>query len=777
VSERVEGNGKLVSVAQARGYLDWLFEHVDWTSEPGLVSLLGIGEKGTPGEGKLRERKFIPAAPGAWDVEHLVRWAEWQGGAFVVPAVIAPAAAMAGDVTLDKIRAFTALLADLDSGDIEAQLEHLNRALGPPSMVVVSGGKTEAGLAKKHVYWRLTEPTADVDRVAALRKALAAKVGADQSMGRATQVIRIPGSLHCKNGQANPVGIVWINEQGPDYELDDLEESIDRMRPMPGIQLPAPEPSAGGALDFSAGAGRAANPVVEALTATVTEGGTEDQNRWLNFSRVAGLEIANARKGLQSLEEARELALGWMLAKMQPPWSEARFATEWKGLVNADLRSHGALPVPAAMSPPGLDSTDDLIGWSVHRRVSPSAPKRRILVEGLVFSGKRHMLVAEGGAGKTFLMMDLALKLAASDQIEGLTWMGQKITDAAKGGTVVLMTGEDDSEELDIRWHAIDPTGKMIRAAGDKLIALPLDNMGGAFPLAQAHPHTREVGPSPKWIALFHAMRGVVERGGRISAVIIDTLNATLHGEENSAQVIGEYIRAVAPVCGDLGAALVVTHHVRKPGSEPIKTLDDMREAIRGSTALPNAMRLVVGVWAAHDWEKRMSAMALRPVRGALFRAGVVKANMPEALREPRTLLRDDAGLLQDVTSRDRKSRGADAEAQAWMVWAIKRAADMRAPFARSGQNGVFSRRHQLPPVFHSMARDAELAPLLDGLLHHGQIILRPIDNGGKGHVYLDVPEAIGMPRFMDTSEGLDLKWRDFFYDHGWDEIRDRSGE
>lgn len=772
MSERVPANIELVNSADAMEFVAWLFEHVDW-SEGGVISLLGVGEKGTPAEGNLRERKFMSWGGAAGLTDHLLRWAEWQGGAFIVPAVVAPSAVMTGDVTLDKIQAFTAIVADLDSGDVQGKLEHLSRCIGPPSMIVASGGETPEGQAKKHVYWRLTEPTREIERVASLRKLMAAKVGGDQSMGRATQVIRIPGSVHCKGGHARPVSI--LETRVVDYELEDIELAIQDMRPMDGIvqELPAP----GGALDFSSGAGQQVNRMADVLVTPVAEGGTDDHNRWLNFSRVAGLEISNARKGLQSLEEARELTLGWMLAKMQPPWPVDRFATEWRGLVNADLRAHGAMPVPVQMAPPGLDGTDDLVSWAVSRRVSPTAPKRKILVEGLVFSGKRHMLVAEGGAGKTFLMMDLALKMAAADQVEGLTWMGQPILPEAHGGTVVLMTGEDDREELDIRWHAIDPTGRLIRAAGDRLIALPLDNLGGAFPLAQAHPHTREVGPSPKWITLFQAMRGVVERGGKISAVIIDTLNATLHGEENSAQVIGEYIRAVAPVCGDLGAALIVTHHVRKPGSEPIKTLDDMREAIRGSTALPNAMRLVIGVWAAHDYEKRMAAMALKPQRGVLFRGGVVKANMPEALREPRTLLRDDAGLLQDVTSRDKKSRGADAEAQAWMVWAIKRAADARAPFARSGQNGVFARRMQLPPIFHNMSRDADFAPLLDGLLQHQQIILRPINNGGKGHVYLDVPEAMSTPRFMDTSEGLDLRWRDFFYDHGWDEIRNRSGE
>src|SRR3546814_16110809 len=97
------------------------------------------------------------------------------------------------------------------------------------------------------------------------------------------------------------------------------------------------------------------------------------------------------------------------------------------------------------------------------------------------------------------------------------------------------------------------------------------------------------------------AISGIRDRGGWVSAVIVDTLNATLHGEENSAAVIQEYVRAIAPICGELGAAFVVTHHIRKQGKEPIRDLDDMNEASRGSTALQAAVRMVLGFGHATD--------------------------------------------------------------------------------------------------------------------------------------------------------------------------------
>lgn len=777
----------LVSMDAAKTYIDKLFQHVD-LKEFGVISLLGVGEKGTDREGVFRERKFVDLSSpfGMSTVQsHIERWATHGIAAFIVPAALHRAAERDGDVKLDKVAALTSICVDIDSGDTEAKLEHLTKVMGPPSMVVYSGGHTETGQAKIHAYWMLTEPSEEVGRIGELRKSLAAKVGGDQSFGRPTQVIRIPGSVYAKAGAAKPVELVSVNAL--EYELEELAEAIDGMETMPGVELviAAPAHVVGGMFDFSAGAGLGGSHAIEAMQRDVHEGGDTDRNRWGEFSAVAGFNIRQVRMGLMSLHDAAEATWGWCLAHMVPCWPRERFQQEFVGVVNTDMKTNGPFadtPLPgvnpiAAMAMETITSTDDLLSWAVNKRSSPAPKARRLLVDGLVFAGKRHMLVAEGGAGKTFLCMDLALKLASCGPDAPRTWLGQEIREDAHGGTVIIMTGEDDLEELDIRWNELDPGGELRASAGDRLIALPLDNLGGAFPLVTQHPTTREAIASPRWVQLYQAMRGIHERGGHVSALIIDTLNSTLHGEENSAMIISEYVRAVAPICGELKAALIVTHHVRKAGAEPIRTLEDMRDAIRGSSALPNAMRLVIGVWAAHDYERRMKAMGMKAERATLFMGGVVKANMPEALRYPKTLMRDKSGLLTDVTAMDRSARGATAEHEAWIVWAVQRAADERSPFARTGANGLHARRHQLPSIFHNLTRDGDITPLIDKLLSAGRIISMVPANAGKAHSYLDVPLSPQVPRYLNVGAVLDLKCSEFYYDHGYDEIRNASGE
>ncbi|API60558.1 hypothetical protein BSL82_15745 [Tardibacter chloracetimidivorans] len=788
----------LVSEAQIRAYIDDLFRHVDW-SEGGVISLLGIGEKGTDKEGKFRERKFVDPRS-AFCVSaikgHVDRWAAHGVAAFIVPAVVRDEAEAAGDVTLERIQALTAIVVDIDSGDTGAKWEHAETHLGSASFTVLSGGVTDSGQPKRHCYWLLSEPAEDVERVAALRKVLAAKIGGDQSFGRATQVIRLPGSVYAKGGQAKPVQSISGSEVGEaprDFHLDELAEAIEAMPAMEGVIVsvtpgtPSPMSECGSFMDFMAGAGKSmTSNAIEAMQRDVHEGGDTDRNRWSEFSAVAGFNIKQVRLGLMSLEEAAEAAYGWMLSHMVPPWPRERFQQEFIGILNHDMKANGPLQ---EMQRPGagisvstmetIDTTDDLLSWAVVHRSSPEPKARRMLVDGLVFAGKRHMVVAEGGAGKTFLCMDLALKLAAAGEGSSLTWMGQAITPEANGGTVIIMTGEDDIEELDIRWNALDSDGSMRRLAGERLIALPLDNLGGAFPLVSHHPATREAIASERWGKLYRAMHGIHQRGGRVSAVIIDTLNATLHGEENSAVVIGEYVRAVAPICGELKAALVVTHHVRKAGDEPIRDVDEMRAAIRGSTALPNAMRMVMGFWAAHDWQKRMKAMGLPPERGMLYMGGVLKANMPEAMKEPKTLLRQPSGLLEDVTLHERSSRGSTYELEEWLIWCIREYADHeRLFFTRTDSNSVHNHRAMFHPKIAVLTRQ-ETRDLIDRLLTQRRLVQRSVEGSGSSMMNrLDVPECLHIDRFA-APKGKKHKMLTFdhvYFDDGYGQIRAKYG-
>src|SRR3546814_15442490 len=93
-----------------------------------------------------------------------------------------------------------------------------------------------------------------------------------------------------------------------------------------------------------------------------------------------------------------------------------------------------------------------------------------------------------------------------------------------------------------------------------------------------------------------------------------------------------------------------------------------MKEAIRGSTALPAAVRMVLGFWHATDYARRMRGMALEPRRGMVYRMGVVKANNNEAMQMVKTLLRDRSGLLVDVTMTDVLRNGPGREHEAWLA-------------------------------------------------------------------------------------------------------------
>ena len=342
-------NAVLYDPAQVEEYLKTLFRNVDWL-EGELISVLGIGEKGTAQEGVFRERKIVPPAFVGSVHTHFKRWAGAYVASFVVPAVLSARAGEDYDVTRDKVLALPAIILDLDSGDTQAKARFVAEALGEPSMVVASGGTTETGNPKLHLYWVFNEPSEEVDKVANLRKILAAKVGGDQSFGRATQVVRVAGTVHAKNG--NPSVCRIIHRNAKDYSLDDLAETIAAMLPMPGIEPPAPKEQLpitlpGGIMDFTP----SQNTAVAVLHRDIHEGGDGEQNRWASFNMAAGFKIAEARAGRISLQNAYEQTYGWMLQHMKPVWPDARFSTEFQGLLERDIQNHGPMANTSIVAP------------------------------------------------------------------------------------------------------------------------------------------------------------------------------------------------------------------------------------------------------------------------------------------------------------------------------------------------------------------------------------------------------------------------------------------
>lgn len=783
-------------------YLDMIFGYIDGAEH--CIALRGTGEKGTTGEGAFIEPVIVPGIQSQFDIDrifgHVQRWSQHGRASFIVPAAVDNAALAPNDhhATEDRIKLLTTMMVDIDKGDTIHALQWAQATMGQASMVVYSGGTTETGHPKIHAYWKLSEPSDQVAAIAAARKMLALKIGGDPSFGRSTQVVRLPGSLYGKGGVVKPCMISEITSY--EYDLDDILQAVSDMPTLPGLKVdqsklqPMLTPtvySGSGGLNFSgfkssgADLGHDKADIKVSLTAPIHEGGDDDRNRWSEFNRVAGLHIHQVRTGHVTLDEARELTRTWMEAKMSPPWPPVRFESEWKALVNLDARHKGALPgsaiaqqnqqvIDANPNGVGVFTTAPISfeGWAVADWTMGEKPKRRFLVDGLIMCGKSHMLAAEGGAGKTFLLLDLALKLASHTPDQEQQWCGMPLSPDA-GGTVVMFTTEDDKDELHIRMTEIDKDGRRAMA-GNKLVIIPTINIGGAFPLVEKRGGNSRAEVGATWKQWLERLSEIKD----LRMVVIDTLNTTLHGEENNATVINEYIQAASEtICGKLGAALVVTHHVRKPSEKTkIYTPEDMKNSIRGSTALIGAFRVALGIWHAPDYKERLEKIGQEPKRGRLFNFAVVKANNPEMCFETRTMLRQPSGLLLDITDSEKKMAASTmGQVEAWMVKAAAYAAEVCHPFTikaakKRPPNG---RKHQLPAMVQNLTeRDVE--DLCDRLIADGRLAQCNLP-GSKTYSYLDVPDgplargvgADGGVYRMD--EGADFKppsWEHLFAYH-----------
>lgn len=570
----IAANGAMVDTASIARFMGALFGNVDWNGE--VVSLLGIGEKGTDREGSFRERKFVTAGAVAEVAKHAKRWAEHHAAAFLVPCVVSPSAVIAGDVTLERIAAMTAIILDLDSGDVPAKQAFVTARLGLPSIVVRSGGKTEEGHEKRHLYWIFNEPEAEVEQVAAIRKLLAIKSGGDPSFGRATQVIRIPGTVHAKHGNAALCELIECTDR--EYSFADLAETITGMLPMEGLPpagLPTPTPAASNVLDFAAYAGM--QSATDAMMRDIHEGSTEEANRWSTFNQVAGFNIQQVRLGNLTADEAFSVTKGWMLAHMVPPWPDARFQTEFRALWNHDIKEHGEMPVPALTIAAAEVAAGAIVAHPFEWRDASLIPPRPWIFGRWLLRNCVTAVVAPGGVGKSSLMSGLALALA-SGRSEVL---GRDVIGGPK--TVWLWNLEDDGDELArslhaaSHHHAIPPHSIQNRLFvnsgpdGDGLCTAVEDRTG--FKLLKP---------------IYEAV--IAELLARcVDVLIVDPFVSSHQVSENDNGSIDAVVKEWARVAKAARCAILLVHHSKKLSGERVTS-----ESSRGATSLTNAARSVL---------------------------------------------------------------------------------------------------------------------------------------------------------------------------------------
>jgi RecA-family ATPase len=387
----------------------------------------------------------------------------------------------------------------------------------------------------------------------------------------------------------------------------------------------------------------------------------EDGRGITAFTEKAGYQLARAKRGelhtlnaIRSKMEAMGIRENTSGGHSDDTDNNSAQQSEVALSVQAVLREAISM---AAQAEEKRQTRLHLEDWHVSR-FKGEPPEMEYLVEGIFPQGVPALLAASGGIGKSFALLDLALKVAlfrGDDPFEVTPFaFGGRVT---KGGKVVFLTAEDSADSVHRRLAQIS-TSDEIEKASPNLIVVPLPDATGAIALVN------EGMGVVSMTEHYHDLMDQLLHMEDVALVIIDPLQAfcwaDVNADPKAAQV---WWTAMSSICAKTGATLIVAHHMRKDGLRGITVAEEAREAIRGSTALVDGARLVYAMWAiSGDAEVGpCKALALPLNKQSIVCGCVVKAN-DLIDRDVRYYGRGKTGLLEDRTAEVESARRLEDE-------------------------------------------------------------------------------------------------------------------
>jgi len=269
-----------------------------------------------------------------------------------------------------------------------------------------------------------------------------------------------------------------------------------------------------------------------------------------------------------------------------------------------------------------------------------SAPEQHFLIGDTIPLGVPVVFAAAGDSGKGMMTLDLAMKVASGASMQSA--FGGLV---AEHGDVILITAEDDKDEMHRRISRLDPS-KYREHYEHKLRVLPLPNLGGVFPIMQKFDNTYLMGEE------FSRIYDQMLEMENLKLIIIDPMASFVHADVNADPAAGAaFMGLLAQMATETGATVMVNHHMAKiRDNEPVTTPEQARNLIRGTSAIVDGVRSAFAVWSVDEGtgRQRCRDLQLDYARNAVFDGAVVKSNGP-ANREIRHFIRNpDTGLLED---------------------------------------------------------------------------------------------------------------------------------
>ena len=190
------------------------------------------------------------------------------------------------------------------------------------------------------------------------------------------------------------------------------------------------------------------------------------------------------------------------------------------------------------------DELPSLSNLAEELKCPPKLPEE--LIEGVLRCGHKMLISGSSKAGKSFLLMELAIALS-----EGMEWLGFK----CKKSKVLYVNLEIDSASCINRFAEIY---KALKIAPKHSEDISIWNLRGhAVPLDKLVPKLL------RRIANLH-----------YDAVIIDPIYKVIMGDENNASEMGAFCNQFDKICNETGCATIYCHHHSKGAQGFKKAMD-----------------------------------------------------------------------------------------------------------------------------------------------------------------------------------------------------------
>ena len=318
-----------------------------------------------------------------------------------------------------------------------------------------------------------------------------------------------------------------------------------------------------------------------------------DGQRTRHLASLIGHWISEALDLTAVIEKART----WN-ARNLPPLPDGKVVRTCESIWKTDARSHAALapgvasaldaPVAAQRAalafgaPATVEPLFDVESARARRFVYTKPKPREWLLKDCLPAGVVGSVVATGGTGKSYLMLQLAASIAAGIPFLD-TW------ETGNPGEVLALMAEDDDVELHHRIHRLAlhldntyPARNVQANIAQNVVVKSLLGENNLLTVLKANREVVQTDRVARIIATGQQMNN-------LKLIIVDPASRFRGGVENSAEDVTRFIEALERIRTAFPTVtLLVVHHTNKWSGQ---TDDITQAAARGSSAFSDGVR------------------------------------------------------------------------------------------------------------------------------------------------------------------------------------------